>query len=428
MSTERSAGSIPGNVVRGTGNMRQPARYNGSTGGVVYRDPVGSGSTRRNHLFRSDTMTKEAPFKIAIVTHGDANDRETATLKTSRFLPVGEALTARGLQAELAVYHDESDDDCADAVRAQLMQMDGVLVWVNPIEDGRDRSQLDALLRAVAASGVFVSTHPDVILKLGTKEVLVQTRHMGWGVEDTQQYLSLHELAQALSAQIAAGETRVLKQYRGNGGNGVWKIEPAVLHSGGKDQRPAPAAPPEVGVRVRHARRGSVDEVLPLGEFLARCEPYFEGNGRLINQAYQPRLPEGMIRCYLVHDKVAGFGHQAVNALCPAPPGAPADTVPATSPRRYHPPSLPQFQRLKRTLETEWVPQLQRLLHIDTASLPVIWDCDFLLGPRDAAGDDTHVLCEINVSCVSPFPDSAIDVIANASLERVREARHLRHG
>ena len=141
---------------------------------------------------------------------------------------------------------------------------------------------------------------------------------------------------------------------------------------------------------------------------------------------YQPRLPEGMVRCYLVHDKVAGFGHQAINALCPAPPGAPPGSVPATSPRLYHPPSLPQFQTIKRKMETEWVPQLQRLMNIDTRSLPVIWDCDLLLGSKTETGEDTHVLCEINVSCVSPFPDSAIDVIANATLERVREARCLR--
>ena len=38
-------------------------------------------------------------------------------------------------------------------------------------------------------------------------------------------------------------------------------------------------------------------------------------------------------------------------------------------------------------------------------SLPVLWDADFLYGPRTASGDDTYVLCEINVSSVIPFPD-----------------------
>ena len=39
----------------------------------------------------------------------------------------------------------------------------------------------DAVLRDVAAAGVHVSAHPDAIMKLGTKDVLVDTRAMGWG-------------------------------------------------------------------------------------------------------------------------------------------------------------------------------------------------------------------------------------------------------
>jgi hypothetical protein len=37
--------------------------------------------------------------------------------------------------------------------------------WDNPIHEGRNRANLDALLREVAARGVWVSAHPDVILK-----------------------------------------------------------------------------------------------------------------------------------------------------------------------------------------------------------------------------------------------------------------------
>ena len=42
-----------------------------------------------------------------------------------------------------------------------------VLVWVDPISQRQDRRQLDALLRDVAFRGVWVSTHPDVIWKMG---------------------------------------------------------------------------------------------------------------------------------------------------------------------------------------------------------------------------------------------------------------------
>jgi hypothetical protein len=53
-----------------------------------------------------------------------------------------------------------------------------------------------------------------------------------------------------------------------------------------------------------------------------------------------------------------------------------------------------------------------QLLGIDRESLPIIWDAVLLYGPRDAAGKDAFVLCEINVSSAFPIPDQAPDEIA----------------
>jgi hypothetical protein len=154
---------------------------------------------------------------------------------------------------------------------------------------------------------------------------------------------------------------------------------------------------------------------MPLAEFVERCGVYFAASGRMVDQPYQERLPDGTIRCYLVHDRVEGFGHQAINALYPPPPGVSASEAPRPGPRLYCPPTRPDFQPLRRKLEDEWLPEMQRVLGIETASLPVIWDADFLLGPRDADGRDTYVLCEINVSCVSPFPQEALFPLAQAT-------------
>ena len=358
-------------------------------------------------------MAEATRGRVAIVYPGDHAARQNAAPEHSRFLKVFQALNALGLHAEPAVYND---DWCAD-VRRQLMQVDVVLVWVNPVESGRDRSVLDAMLREVAAAGVFVSTHPDIILKLGTKEVLYTTRELGWGC-DTHLYASLDQMRRELSARLAAGESRVLKQYRGNGGNGVWKVALASRAASGNA-----ALPPATPVLARHAKRGSIEEKIPLREFLERCAPYFSGAGKMIDQAYQPRLPEGMIRCYLVHDRVAGFGHQAINALYPAPAGAPPETAPQPGARLYHAPDMPGFQALKRQLEDEWVPAMQRLLATETNQLPVLWDCDFLFGAKNKSGADAYVLCEINVSSVAPFPDSAVPLIAQAVLARIKCAR-----
>ena len=168
-------------------------------------------------------------------------------------------------------------------VRAQLLGLDGVLVWVNPIEQGLDRAQLDPLLRDVADARIWVSAHPDVILKMGTKQVLADTQEMSWGTP-THVYSSPAELLEQLPGRLAAAEgPLVLKQYRGMGGNGVWKV--ALVERG--------------VVEVQHAVRDAQPERMPLEDFVRHCEPYFEGEGRMVEQPFQPRLAEGMVRVYM---------------------------------------------------------------------------------------------------------------------------------
>src|SRR5258708_34522867 len=147
--------------------------------------------------------------RVALVYRGDRRERSTVTVENSRLAPVAKALAEMGITTEAAVYAD----DMADEVREQLLLVDGVLVWVNPGEGSDDRTTLDAILRAVAAAGVWVSTHPDVILKMGTKEVLHRTRDLGWG-SDTAVYRSAAEFDKVFPARLASGGGRVLKQNR----------------------------------------------------------------------------------------------------------------------------------------------------------------------------------------------------------------------
>src|SRR5579859_6936499 len=341
--------------------------------------------------------------KIAIVWRGDSTTRAEATPENNRYIRIFSELRALGIEAEPAVYCEELQDE----VRAQLMMTDGVLVWVNPLQGERTREKLDALLREVAATGRFVSAHPDVILKMGVKEVLHRTKHLGWGT-DTYLYRSAAEFRDGFPLQLRAGAPRVIKQNRGNAGQGVWKVELIA---------PPPGATPSV--TVLEARRGSVPETLPLERFIARCDPYFDWGGCIIDQPFQPRLPDGMIRCYMGADKVAGFGHQKIKVLIPPPPEGPDAPAAQPGPRIMHGPDAPQFQPLRMKMESEWTPQMMKVLGIERHSLPIIWDADFLYGPKDTAGEDSYVLCEINVSCVFAIPDEAPAAIARLTLERL---------
>ncbi len=348
--------------------------------------------------------TSNARKQVAIVWRGDREARRTATPRNNRFHRIFEELERAGIAAAPAVF----DEAFADEVRTQLLAVDGVLVWVDPLHDGKTRAVLDPLLRDIAARGPWVSAHPDVILKMGVKEVLHRTKHLGWGA-DTQLYRTADEFADTFPKVLRTTGPRVLKQNRGNGGQGVWKVEVVSDEAA-------------CVVRVLHARRGSLPEELLLPDFMRRCEAYLTGDGCIVDQPFQPRLPDGMIRCYMGQDNVAGFGHQFIKALIPPPPEGPDAPEAQPGPRIMHGPDAEPFQALRQNMESEWVPQMMDVLGIDRASLPIIWDADFLYGPRDASGADTYVLCEINVSSVFAIPDEAPAAIARMVAQRLGAA------
>jgi hypothetical protein len=80
------------------------------------------------------------------------------------------------------------------------------------------------------------------------------------------------------------------------------------------------------------------------------------------------------------------------------------------------------YQRLRELMQRDWVPKMTDVLGIDRQSLPVVWDADFLYGPKTSSGEDTYILCEINVSAVWPFPPMAAGAIAAAAFARARES------
>jgi hypothetical protein len=235
---------------------------------------------------------------------------------------------------------------------------------------------------------------------MGTKDVLVDVRDLPFGT-DSHRVESLAQLAAELPQRLAQGP-RVLKQHRGHSGIGVWRIERLAVER----------------VALRHAQRGSLSEEGSFARVLECLAPYFSDGGHMIDQAWQPRLQDGMVRAYLVRNRVVGFGYQAVNALYPATEGEP---LPQPGPRLYSGPDGPRFQSLRRRLEEEWVSLLRERLGVAPERLPLLWDADFLLGGPPESHDAHYVLCEINVSSVSPYPENA-----NAALVEAVQALSLK--
>ena len=103
----------------------------------------------------------ERKYRVAMMFAGDPSTRATVKLEETRLGSIAKALRDVGLDVEAASYADE----VADEVREQLLGVDGVLVRVDPVRKDGNRAKLDPILRDVASHGVFVSSHPDLILK-----------------------------------------------------------------------------------------------------------------------------------------------------------------------------------------------------------------------------------------------------------------------
>jgi len=338
---------------------------------------------------------------IGILLYGvDAKPRDAFAEDKYRLL--AEKMAERQWAVRTLTYHDSR----RGALRDEARECDAVLVWINPFEPQLDRSALDAILRELAGAGVLVSAHPDSILRIGTKEVLVTTQSLGWSVEAFV-HRSLADFRQRFPATVRRVRTRILKQYRGHSGRGVWKVTALASDT----------------FEVRSA---SQDE--PLREFgeeamIAFFETeVFTRGSHLVEHRWVATMDRGMVRAYMCGTRVVGFGYQEIVALHPTTANEDF-TRQQPSRRYYYTENCFLFQKLRERLENDWIQELQKLMAMRSSEFPLLWDADFFFG---GPPDSEFLLCEINASCVSPFPESAITPLI-AELEARLATRPLAH-
>ena len=301
-----------------------------------------------------------------------------------------------GFIVDSVLYHDS----VCDKLENELKKYDAILVWVNPIEQGNSRKKLDQLLTSLAKD-LFVSAHPDTILRIGTKEVLYKIKDTEFG-GDIKLYDSFGNFKTLFFE--TSSSVRILKQYRGNGGNGVFKVD--ITNK--KENR----------ILITHATKGDEEIQMSTDEFFFMFKKYFDEGSMLIEQPWNSNIINGMVRCYLSGTKVSGFGYQEINALYPIMNGV----YKKPSQRFYYSENCALFSDLKNIMESRWVPQLQEIAGIKPEMLPVIWDADFFINKINTdKTSEKYSLCEINASCVSPFPESSIPHIVNEVIDRINK-------
>ena len=104
----------------------------------------------------------ERKYRVAVMFAGDPSTRATVKLEETRFGNIAKALRDVGLDVEAASYADE----VADEVREQLLRVDGVLVWVDPVRKDGNRAKLDPILRDVASDSPLDTTTIDIVVPI----------------------------------------------------------------------------------------------------------------------------------------------------------------------------------------------------------------------------------------------------------------------
>ena len=191
-------------------------------------------------------MNRNRAGKLALLWPRDAAKWHAATPGDYRLHRVFDAVAALGIEAEPALYADDVADRGARAASA-LRRRAGL--GRSALATGATASCSTRCCgtwrRAVCGS----ARHPDVILKMGVKEVLHRTRHLGWGT-DTHLYRDVASVPRRVSAAPAdggaAGPEAEPRQWR--------------RRACGRSNSISDSGRDDAIVRVLHARRGSVPE------------------------------------------------------------------------------------------------------------------------------------------------------------------------
>lgn len=316
-------------------------------------------------------------------------------------IPISNAIIKKGWACIPMFYSDAE----YDAVYAALDKAQGYIARVNPgTYEGVTQQKLDDMLREVSAKGVKAMAHPDCMIKMGAKDALVKINNLSCGLPDTYAYYDIPTFKENFPKALATGHVRVLKQNRGSQGEGIWVCK--LKEGESKDNVTGSTMLDLQEAFDNHKEEKTVDD------FMSFCEQYIVGeNGQLVDQRFLPRIIEGELRVNMIYDTPTEIIHKK-----PAEGGISA-TLASGAKYVTYAADDPQFATMMAKFKAD-LPVLMKSLDLENDPLPLVWTADFILGDKDADGNDTHIVGEFNCSCVGITQQLHLaDTVADAAIK-----------
>jgi glutathione synthase/RimK-type ligase-like ATP-grasp enzyme len=300
-------------------------------------------------------------------------------------IPFCNSLIEKNVHAEWAWYKDADHD----ALFERYKDFDGFVPRINPATDGQYEGVTNAetfkFMDRLSKSSLAMP-HLNVMTKMGAKDALVKINDLSVGLEDTYAYYDVESWHANFMKVMDLGHTRVIKQNRGSQGEGIWIVR--------FDDPNTTKCTVDTKLHLMEAYDNHT-EVMTAGEFMKFCEQYIEGeNGQLIDQRFCPRITEGEVRVLFFYKTPIEVVHKV-----PAEGGLSA-TLASGAKYTSYACDEPMFKNLLDGFIGEDLPKIMPRLGMENTALPLIWTGDFILGDKDAKGDDTYVIGEFNCSCV----------------------------
>lgn len=241
-----------------------------------------------------------------------------------------------------------------------------------------------AFLRRLYEYGIEVHTHPDTMLNLDFKDVLVRLKDTPLGEKSAYFYKDFEDFTQKFPPILRDEKVRVLKKNYGLSGEDIYLVK------FDNDQT----------VKCKEAKGNKEINFASIYEFLKFFEPKFKDNcenkiyanekAGFVDCKYLPRIEEGEIRVFLVRDRAVGVVRKI--------PENSQFSATITSGATYHF-EAPTLEKWRDIVEFT----LDGLDYIEglckNEEFPLLWTMDYILD-SDTKGNDKYILSEINCSCV----------------------------